>query len=120
MILPRSLYSFQRTAYVLLAASSKMATVRPVMPEPNSSLAERLACFHLPVRTPAIVAVMIMNICNRPQPTDVPTAPRYVALIPYKANAPIQRAPIREDRRKSGGVERNKAQVRFLTSSHKL
>src|SRR6266403_425130 len=107
-------------AYTLLTASSTIATVRPAMPEPSSTFAERPACFHSPVKTPAKVAVMIIKICNRPHPTDVPNAPRYVALIPYKAKAPTQRTPIREARNKSGGVERNKLHVRFLTNSHKL
>src|SRR5712675_1239437 len=107
-------------AYTLLTASSTIATVRPAMPKPKSSLADRPACFHSPVKTPAKVAVMIIKICNSPHPTDVPNAPRYVALIPYKAKAPIQRTPIREERHKSGGVERNKLHVRFFVSSHKL
>jgi hypothetical protein len=109
-----------KNIYTLLAANSTMATVRPAIPEPKSNLAERQACFHSPVKTPAMVAVMIMKICNRPQPTDVPSAPRYVALTPYKANAPIQRTPIKEERKKSGDAEWNKAQVRFFASSHKL
>src|SRR5712675_930033 len=48
-------------AYTLLTASSTIATVRPAMPEPKSSLADRPACFHSPVKTPAKVAVMIMT-----------------------------------------------------------
>src|SRR4029077_14624336 len=94
-----------KNTYTLPAASSTMAIVRPAIPEPKSNLAERQGCFQPPVKTPANVAVMIMKICNRPHPTDVPSAPRYVALTPYKANAPIQRIPIREDRKKSGDAE---------------
>src|SRR6266850_5808519 len=106
--------------YTLLTASSTIATVRLAMPEPSSTFAQWPACFHSPVKTPAKVAVMIIKICNRPHPTDVPNAPRYVALIPYKAKAPIQRTPISEERNRSRGVERNKLHVRFLTNSHKL
>src|SRR6267142_2663027 len=71
-----SLLQFSTRAYTLLTASSTIATVNPAMPEPKSSLAGRPACFHSPVKTPAIVAVIIMKICNKPHPTDVPSAPR--------------------------------------------
>src|SRR5258708_7805034 len=98
--------------------NKSVAMIRSASPVLRNNLARPGAFLHSPVRTPDSVAVMIINIWNSPHPTEVPRGPRNVVLMPYRANAPIQRIAMRDDQSVSGKGARNADQLRLRRNKY--